>query len=227
MFLSFLSPFISWGKRSRTWIGLGNHMILVWNRQGFHEVCCAPLSKFSRWNPQWAHYKQIDVHSEPFTTLIEVKIDVGWVGGGGEDTMWHANTVHPPVISPLRETFHWPTCLCVSLSDFATTRTCAPLVIHLSGGTGLAGSEKLIGWHWMASICPLPSLDRKQYGRGCITKLDSHSKNWILSLEAQHSWHGNLCYFWRTSSHYALMFSIPVVEKSLFSMQKTYTFTSY
>ena len=121
-------------------------------------------------------------------------------GGGGEDTMWHANTVHPPVIVPLRETFH---CLCVSLSDFATIRTCAPLVIHLSGGTGLAGSEKLIGWHWMASICHLPSLDRKQYGRGCITKLDSHSKNWILSLQAQHSWHGNLCYFWRTSNHYA------------------------
>ena len=111
-------------------------------------------------------------------------------GWGDDDTMWHANTVHPPVIATLRETLHWPTCLCFSLSDFVIIRTCAPLVIHLSGGTGLAGSEKLIGWHWMASICHLPSLGRKQYGRECTTKLDSHSKNWILSLEAQHSWHG-------------------------------------
>ena len=61
-------------------------MILVWNRQGFHEVCCASLSKFSRWNPQRAHYKQIDVHSEPFTTLIEVKIDMGLRGRTQCDT---------------------------------------------------------------------------------------------------------------------------------------------
>ena len=44
----------------------------------------------------------------------------------------------------------------------------------------------------MVSIFQLPSLDMKQYGRGCTAKLDSHSKNWILSLEVQPSWHGEI-----------------------------------
>ena len=69
-------------------------MILVWNRQGSPHTSWIFQVKSQR-----SHYKQIDVHSEPFTTLIEVKIDMGL--GGGRDTMWHANTVHPPVFAKL------------------------------------------------------------------------------------------------------------------------------
>ena len=32
-------------------------------------------------------------------------------------------------------------------SGFVTIRMCAPSVIHLSGGTGHVGGERLIGWH--------------------------------------------------------------------------------
>ena len=53
-------------------------MILVWNRQGSQHTSWIFQVKSQR-----SHYKQIDVHSEPFTTLIEVKIDMGLERGGG------------------------------------------------------------------------------------------------------------------------------------------------
>ena len=132
-------------------------------------MLCIPIQIFQVKSPTGS----LQTNRCSFRTLYYLDRGKNRYGVAGEDTMWHANTVHPPVIAPLRETFHWPTCLCVSLSDFATIRTCTPLVIHLSGGTF---SEKLIGWHWMVSICHLPSLDRKQYGGECIRKLDSHRR---------------------------------------------------